>query len=65
MREIQIGGGVMIILDLPVPENTLECPFLQEDPDDNTLWCYFHPAVMDQCPGLYKGFCPIVDKEEN
>ncbi len=50
----------MIKLDLEMPKNRLECPFLEEDPDDNTLWCYFKPQIDEQCIGLFNGKCPII-----
>lgn len=54
----------MIKLDLEMPKNTFECPFLEED-SDNTLWCYFAPQVEKRCTGLFKGDCPIMwDGEE-
>ena len=54
------GSQTMIKLDLEMPKNRLECPFLEEDSDDNTLWCYFEPQVDQQCIGLFKGGCPII-----
>lgn len=54
----------MIKLDLEMPKNRLDCPFLEEDPDDNTLWCYFEPQVDEQCIGLFQGKCPIIRDEE-
>ena len=49
----------MIKLDLEMPKNTFECPFLEED-SDNTLWCYFEPHIEERCIGLFKGKCPII-----
>lgn len=55
----------MIKLDIDMPKSQLDCPFLEEDPDDNTLWCYFTPQVDERCIGLFKGKCPIMrDGEE-
>jgi len=50
----------MIKLNLDMPKSRLDCPFMEEDPDDNTLWCYFEPQVGQQCIGLFKGECPII-----
>lgn len=56
----------MIKLDLEMPKNTFECPFLEED-SDNNLWCYFEPQVEKRCTGLFKDNCPIIkdDTERN
>ena len=51
----------MIILDLEKPNNTFDCPFLEEDPDDNSLWCYLRP-IDGECHGLYKDRCPILEE---
>jgi len=61
----------MIKLDIDMPKSRLDCPFLEEDPDDNTLWCYFEPRIDfeiqidEQCIGLFKGKCPIIRDEDS
>lgn len=54
---------MMIKLDLEMPKNTFECPFLEED-TDSVPWCYFEPHVEERCIGLFKGKCPIIKDEE-
>ena len=52
----------MIVLNLPMPESNFDCPFLEEDPDDNTLWCYLSSTTVEKqenCYGLCKEGCPI------
>lgn len=53
----------MIKLDLDMPKSRLDCPFMEEDPDDNTLWCFLSPQVDEQCIGLFHGRCPIIQDE--
>lgn len=48
----------MIVLNLPMPKSNFDCPFLEKDPDDNTLWCYLNQR--EECYGLCKKGCPIV-----
>lgn len=50
---------MMIKLNLEMPKNTFECPFLEED-TNSVLWCYFEPHVEKRCIGLFKGNCPII-----
>ena len=53
----------MIKLNLEMPKNTFECPFLEED-TDSVLWCYFESCIEERCIGLFKGKCPIIRDEE-
>lgn len=56
----------MIKLNIDMPDNTFECPFLEEDPDDNSLWCFFDLLVeTERCTGLFSEKCKIVKGEEN
>ena len=54
----------MIKLNLDMPKSWLDCPFMEEDADDNTPWCYFKPHVDERCTGLFQGKCPII-RDEN
>lgn len=50
----------MICLDMEEPKNTFDCPFLEEDAEDNSLWCYLIPCGDEaRCRGLYKENCLI------
>ena len=52
----------MIILDIQNPQNTFDCPFLEEDMDSE-LYCYLNPDANARCTGLYSKGCPIVKCE--
>ena len=52
-------GEKMIILDIQNPQNTFDCPFLEED-SDSELHCYFDPDVNARCAGLYNNGCHII-----
>lgn len=54
----------MIKLNLDMPKSRLDCPFMEEDVDDNTMRCYFEPQVDEQCIELFYGKCPIIRDEE-
>ena len=63
-RTDKFGGGVplLIFLDVNMPENTFECPFLEEDCETNELYCYFKPASGESghCVGLCAKGCLII-----
>ena len=63
-RTYEFGGGVrlLIFLDVNMPENTFECPFLEEDCETNELYCYFKSASGESghCVGLCAKECPII-----
>lgn len=52
----------MIFLDVNMPENMFECPFLEEDCETNELYCYFKPAIGESgyCVGLCAKGCLII-----
>lgn len=50
----------MIKLDLEMPKNTFECPFLEKDINSIVSWCYFELNIEERCSGLFKGNCPII-----
>jgi len=49
----------MIVLDINNPQNTYDCPFLEED-SNNALYCYFDPRADARCVGLYNKGCHII-----
>jgi len=36
--------------------NTFDCPFLEEDIDDNSIWCMICGCL---CKGAFKQGCPL------
>lgn len=48
-----------IVLNIDQPKNTLDCPFLEED-CDNELYCYFNSNINTRCVGLYNKGCYII-----
>ena len=51
-------NGTSIVVDLPMPKHTFACHFLEEDPDDNSLWGYL---TNKNCVGLLDEGCKIKD----
>ena len=49
----------MIVLDIDNPQNTFDCPFLEED-SNSELYCYFDPRADARCVGLYNKGCHII-----
>lgn len=49
----------MILLDIEMPENTFECPFLEVDYETDKPYCYLKPNLSGNCSGLFNEGCII------
>ena len=49
----------MILLDIEMPENTLECPFLEVDYETDEPYCYLKSNESGNCSGLFNDGCII------
>lgn len=54
-----LGGCALILLDIEMPENTLECPFLEVDYETDEPCCYLKPNLSENCSGLFNEGCLI------
>ena len=49
----------MILVDLEMPKDTFECPFMEVDAETDVPYCYFKEGKNCICSGLLRNGCFI------